>query len=380
MSTDTSVVSKPAVESVPTQIVPLFIGGQSVEASSGRFGTVYHPSSGKAARRVGFANRADVERAVDAAAAAFPAWAAAPPLRRARILNRFRDLLERDQARLAAIITSEHGKVLSDAKGEVQRGLEVVEFATGIPHLLKGEYSEEVGTGVDTYSMRQPLGVVAGITPFNFPAMVPLWMFPVALACGNTFVLKPSEKDPSASIELARLLKEAGLPDGVFNVVHGDKEAVDALLDSPKIEAISFVGSTPIAEYIYSRGTATGKRVQALGGAKNHMVVLPDADLEQTVDALVGAAYGSAGERCMAISVAVAVGERIGDRALSEARDLVEHFPGGVGVQVGELAFTHRLVYAEDLEQVEHLVTDVALVVAHDFSSMRWNCRLGTQG
>jgi len=321
MSTDTSVVSKPAVESVPTQIVPLFIGGQSVEASSGRFGTVYHPSSGKAARRVGFANRADVERAVDAAAAAFPAWAAAPPLRRARILNRFRDLLERDQARLAAIITSEHGKVLSDAKGEVQRGLEVVEFATGIPHLLKGEYSEEVGTGVDTYSMRQPLGVVAGITPFNFPAMVPLWMFPVALACGNTFVLKPSEKDPSASIELARLLKEAGLPDGVFNVVHGDKEAVDAFLDSPKIEAISFVGSTPIAEYIYSRGTATGKRVQALGGAKNHMVVLPDADLEQTVDALVGAAYGSAGERCMAISVAVAVGDRVGDALVERLKN-----------------------------------------------------------
>jgi len=321
MSTDTSVVSKPAVESVPTQIVPLFIGGQSVEASSGRFGTVYHPSSGTAARRVGFANRADVERAVDAAAAAFPAWAAAPPLRRARILNRFRELLERDQARLAAIITSEHGKVLSDAKGEVQRGLEVVEFATGIPHLLKGEYSEGVGTGVDTYSMRQPLGVVAGITPFNFTAMVPLWMFPVALACGNTFVLKPSEKDPSASIELARLLKEAGLPDGVFNVVHGDKEAVDALLDSRKIEAISFVGSTPIAEYIYSRGTATGKRVQALGGAKNHMVVLPDADLEQTVDALVGAAYGSAGERCMAISVAVAVGDRVGDALVERLKN-----------------------------------------------------------
>jgi len=295
MSTDTSVVSKPAAESVPTQIVPLFIGGQSVEASSGRFGTVYHPSSGTAARRVGFANRADVERAVDAAAAAFPAWAAAPPLRRARILNRFRELLERDQARLAAIITSEHGKVLSDAKGEVQRGLEVVEFATGIPHLLKGEYSEEVGTGVDTYSMRQPLGVVAGITPFNFPAMVPMWMFANAIACGNTFVLKPSEKDPSSSIALARLLKEAGLPDGVFNVVHGAKEAVDALLDSRQIEAISFGGSTPIAEYIYTRCTATGKRVQALGGAKNHMVILPDADLDQTVDALMGAAYGSAG-------------------------------------------------------------------------------------
>jgi malonate-semialdehyde dehydrogenase (acetylating)/methylmalonate-semialdehyde dehydrogenase len=321
MSTETSVVPKPVGESVPTQVVPLFIGGEIVEASSGRFGTIYHPSSGTAARRVGFANRADVNRAVDAAAAAFPAWAAAPPLRRARILNRFRELLERDQATLAAIITSEHGKVLSDAKGEVQRGLEVVEFATGIPHLLKGEYSEEVGTGVDTYSIRQPLGVVAGITPFNFPVMVPLWMFPVALACGNTFVLKPSEKDPSASIELARLLKEAGLPDGVFNVVHGDKEAVDALLDSPKIEAISFVGSTPIAEYIYSRGTATGKRVQALGGAKNHMVVLPDADLDQAVDALMGAAYGSAGERCMAISVAVVVGDRVGDALVERLKN-----------------------------------------------------------
>jgi malonate-semialdehyde dehydrogenase (acetylating)/methylmalonate-semialdehyde dehydrogenase len=321
MSTETSVVPKPAEEAVPTQVVPLFIGGQNVEATSGRFGTVYHPSSGTAARRVGFANRADVDRAVDAAAAAFPAWAAAPPLRRARILNRFRELLERDQAKLAAIITSEHGKVLSDAKGEVQRGLEVVEFATGIPHLLKGEYSEDVGTGVDTYSIRQPLGVVAGITPFNFPAMVPLWMFPVALACGNTFVLKPSEKDPSASIELARLLKEAGLPDGVFNVVHGDKEAVDALLDSPKVEAISFVGSTPIAEYIYSRGTAAGKRVQALGGAKNHLVVLPDADLDQTVDALMGAAYGSAGERCMAISVAVAVGDQVGDALVGRLKD-----------------------------------------------------------
>ena len=313
MSTDSSLVTKPLAESVPTQVVPHFIGGQTVEATSGRFGIVYHPSSGQAARRVGFASKADVDRAIAAAAAAFPAWAAAPPLRRARILNRFRDLIDRDQAKLAAIITSEHGKVLSDAKGEVQRGLEVVEFAAGIPHLLKGEYSEAVGTGVDTYSTRQPLGVVAGITPFNFPAMVPLWMLPVALACGNTFILKPSEKDPSASIELARLLEEAGLPDGVFNVVQGDKEAVDALLDSRKIEAISFVGSTPIAEYIYARGTATGKRVQALGGAKNHMVILPDADLDQTVDALMGAAYGSAGERCMAISVAVAVGDQVGD-------------------------------------------------------------------
>jgi malonate-semialdehyde dehydrogenase (acetylating)/methylmalonate-semialdehyde dehydrogenase len=296
-----------------TAQIPHFIGGRLVEGTSGRFGDVWNPALGARARRVAFASKAEVDQAVDAAAAAFPLWAASPPLRRARILNRFRELLERDLARLAGIITAEHGKVFSDAKGEVQRGLEVVEFATGIPQLLKGEYTEDVGTGVDSYSMRQPLGVVAGITPFNFPAMVPLWMFPVALACGNTFVLKPSEKDPSLGIEMARLLQEAGLPEGVFNVVNGDKEAVDALLDNPRVEAISFVGSTPIAEYIYTRGAAAGKRVQALGGAKNHMVIMPDADLDQTVDALIGAAYGSAGERCMAISVAVAVGDRLAD-------------------------------------------------------------------
>ena len=321
MSMNTTAVREQSVAAVSATDVALYIDGKSVAATSGRFGTVFHPSSGKVARRVGFASAADVSKAIDAAVAAFPAWSAAPPLRRARILNKFRDLIERDQAELAAIITAEHGKVLSDAKGEVQRGLEVVEFATGIPHLLKGEYTEEVGTAVDSYSIRQPLGVVAGITPFNFPAMVPLWMFPVALACGNTFILKPSEKDPSASIALARLLKEAGLPDGVFNVVHGDKEAVDALLDSRKIEAISFVGSTPIAEYIYTKGTATGKRVQALGGAKNHMVVMPDADLDQATDALVGAAYGSAGERCMAISVAVAVGDKVADALVDRLKN-----------------------------------------------------------
>jgi malonate-semialdehyde dehydrogenase (acetylating)/methylmalonate-semialdehyde dehydrogenase len=354
MSSESSVVSTPAAESVSAQVVPLFIGGQTVAATSGRFGTIYHPSSGVAARRVGFASRADVDRAIASAAAAFPAWAAAPPLRRARILNRFRDLIERDQARLAGIITSEHGKVLSDAKGEVQRGLEVVEFATGIPHLLKGEYSEEVGTGVDTYSMRQPLGVVAGITPFNFPAMVPLWMFPVALACGNTFILKPSEKDPSASIELARLLKEAGLPDGVFNVVHGDKEAVDALLESRTIEAISFVGSTPIAEYIYTRGTASGKRVQALGGAKNHMVILPDADLEQTVDALMGAAYGSAGERCMAISVAVAVGDQVADALVDRLKSKLTTLRVAPGEEPG--AEMGPLVTGEHLARVRGYV------------------------
>jgi malonate-semialdehyde dehydrogenase (acetylating)/methylmalonate-semialdehyde dehydrogenase len=321
MSVTKTANSDAAVE-VPAAIdnIPHFIGGRSVEGTSGRSGPVYNPALGQPARHVAFASAAEVESAVDAAYAAFPDWAASPPLRRARILNRFRDLLERDMTRLAAIITAEHGKVLSDARGEVQRGLEVVEFATGIPQLLKGEYTQEVGTGVDSYSMRQPLGVVAGITPFNFPAMVPLWMFPVALACGNTFVLKPSEKDPSLGVEMARLLQEAGLPDGVFNVVHGDKVAVDALLDSRKIEAVSFVGSTPIAEYIYARGTASGKRVQALGGAKNHMVIMPDADLDQTVDALMGAAYGSAGERCMAISVAVAVGDQVADAVVGRLK------------------------------------------------------------
>jgi len=307
--------SAPDATTLP--LTPHFIGNQPYDGTSGRFGDVYNPATGRPARRVAMANAADVNQAIAAAAAAFPAWAAAPPLRRARVLNRFHELVERNLKSLAAIVTAEHGKVASDAAGEVQRGNEVVEFATGIPQLLKGEFTEEVGTGVDSYSIRQPLGVVAGITPFNFPAMVPMWMFPVALACGNTFVLKPSEKDPTTSVELAKLLKEAGLPDGVFNVVHGDKEAVDALIGDPRIEAISFVGSTPIAEYIYSRGTANGKRVQALGGAKNHMVILPDADLDQATDALVGAAYGSAGERCMAISVAVAVGDAVADALVS---------------------------------------------------------------
>jgi malonate-semialdehyde dehydrogenase (acetylating)/methylmalonate-semialdehyde dehydrogenase len=350
MATNGTVVVESQSTPTATDVVPLFIGGETVAATSGRSGPVYHPSSGKAARRVAFASASDVARAIDAAAAAFPAWAAFPPLRRARILNRFRELIERDSAQLAALITSEHGKVLSDAKGEVQRGLEVVEFAAGIPHLLKGEFSEEVGTGVDSYSMRQPLGVVAGITPFNFPAMVPLWMFPVALACGNTFVLKPSEKDPSAAVAMAQLLKEAGLPDGVFNVVHGDKEAVDALLDSRKIEAISFVGSTPIAEYIYTRGTSTGKRVQALGGAKNHMVILPDADLEQAVDALMGAAYGSAGERCMAISVAVAVGDQLADALVDRLKSRMATLRVAPGEEAG--ADMGPLVTQEHLKRV----------------------------
>ncbi|SFM38530.1 CoA-acylating methylmalonate-semialdehyde dehydrogenase [Rugamonas rubra] len=285
-----------------------FIGGRHITPSEGRASEVFNPAIGVATARVALADDAALEQAVGAAHAAFPAWAATSPLRRARIMFKYKELLEKNADRLARLITAEHGKVFTDAKGEVQRGIEVVEFACGIPQLLKGEITEQVANGIDAWTVRQPLGVCAGITPFNFPVMVPMWMFPMALACGNTFILKPSERDPSAALLLAELLQEAGLPDGVFNVLQGDKQAVDGLLRHPQVKAISFVGSTPIAEYIYATGSARGKRVQALGGAKNHMVVMPDADLEQTVDALMGAAYGSAGERCMAISVVVAVG------------------------------------------------------------------------
>ncbi len=290
------------------RILSHFINGQQTAGHSSRTSTVYNPATGQAQADVLLADSADVNAAVAAAKAAFPAWADTSPLRRSRVMFKFKELLEARQDELATIISSEHGKVHSDALGEVARGLEVVEFACGIPQLLKGEYTEQVGRGIDAWSMRQPLGVVAGITPFNFPAMVPMWMFPVALACGNCFILKPSERDPSAALLIAELLKEAGLPDGVFGVLQGDKLAVDGLLTHPDVQAVSFVGSTPIAQYIYETGARHGKRVQALGGAKNHMVVMPDADLDQTVDALMGAAYGSAGERCMAISVAVAVG------------------------------------------------------------------------
>jgi malonate-semialdehyde dehydrogenase (acetylating) / methylmalonate-semialdehyde dehydrogenase len=279
---------------------------------------------------VPFAHARYIFAAVAAATAAFPAWRAMPPLRRSRIITRFRELMERNQKALATVISEEHGKVFLDAMGEVQRGIEVIEFAAGAPHLLKGSHSESVGRGVDAYSRREPVGVCAGITPFNFPAMVPLWMFPVALVCGNTFILKPSEKDPSASIAMAELLKEAGLPEGVFSVVHGDKEAVDAILHHPGIHAVSFVGSTPIAKYIYTTAAANGKRVQALGGAKNHAVVLPDADLEFAADALVGAAYGSAGERCMAISAVVAVGEA-GDRLVATLAEKAKTLKIGPG-------------------------------------------------
>jgi malonate-semialdehyde dehydrogenase (acetylating)/methylmalonate-semialdehyde dehydrogenase len=295
-----------------------WVGGKSVAGVSGRFGDVFHPASGRVQARVPLATDAEVDAAVASATAAFPGWSSQPPLRRARVLFRFREIFEQRLDEITALINSEHGKVLSDARGEATRGLEVVEFATGIPQLLKGEYTEQVGAGIDSWSMRQALGVVAGITPFNFPAMVPMWMFPVAIACGNCFILKPSERDPSMANLLAQMLKDAGLPDGVFNVVHGDKSAVDAILQHKGISAVSFVGSTPIAEYVYREGTKTGKRVQALGGAKNHMIVMPDADLDQAADALVGAAYGSAGERCMAISVAVAVGNATADALIGK--------------------------------------------------------------
>lgn len=309
-----------------------YIAGQRVNGQSARSAPVFNPATGEQTSQVRLASAADVDAAVQAAVRASSEWAATPPLRRARILNKFLRILEERTDELAAIITSEHGKTLSDAKGEIQRGAEVVEFATGAPQLLKGEFTDNVGTGVDSHSLRQPLGVVAGVTPFNFPAMVPMWMFPIAIACGNCFVLKPSERDPSASLKLAEWLSEAGLPKGVFNVVQGDKEAVDALLTHPDVQAVSFVGSTPIARYVYETATRAGKRAQALGGAKNHMVVMPDADLDQAVDALMGAAYGSAGERCMAISVAVPVGEATANALVEKLIPRVRALKIGPGV------------------------------------------------
>ncbi len=286
-----------------------WINGRVVPGQSGRRADVFNPATGAVTGQVALANNAEVSAAVAAAQAAFPAWADTPPIRRARVMFKFLELLNQERDKLAHAITAEHGKVFTDAQGEVTRGIDIVEFACGIPQLLKGDYTDQVSTGIDNWTLRQPLGVVAGITPFNFPVMVPMWMYPVAIAAGNCFVLKPSPIDPSASLMMADLLKRAGLPDGVFNVVQGDKEAVDALLVHPDVKAVSFVGSTPIANYIYETGAKHGKRVQALGGAKNHMVVMPDADIDQVVDALIGAGYGSAGERCMAISVAVLVGD-----------------------------------------------------------------------
>jgi malonate-semialdehyde dehydrogenase (acetylating)/methylmalonate-semialdehyde dehydrogenase len=306
-----------------------YLNGRVV-AGSGATGEVFNPATGERSGQVAMGGTAEVDAAVVAAAAAWPAWAATPPLRRARVMFKFKEALERDTGRLAGIITAEHGKILSDATGEVQRGIEVVEFACGIPHLLKGEYTEQVASGIDAWTMRQPLGVVAGITPFNFPVMVPLWMIPMALATGNCFVLKPSEKTPTASVALGELLTEAGLPPGVFQVVQGSRAAVEALIEHPLVQAISFVGSTPVAEAVYRGGTSRGKRVQALGGAKNHLVVMPDADMDQAADALMGAAYGSAGERCMAVSVAVAVGDA-GDRLIERLAPRVRALKVGPG-------------------------------------------------
>ncbi len=306
----TEVVTAPAQgDTQELSRISHWIDGRTVEGTSGRSGQVYNPATGAVAAEVDFASVEEVDAAVRSAAAAFPAWRALSVSRRAELFFRVRQLLDEHRDEIARILTREHGKVHSDALGEVARGLEVIEYACGIPSLIKGEFSEQASTGIDVYSIRQPLGVVAGITPFNFPAMVPMWMWGPALACGNTFVLKPSEKDPSAALFVAELLKEAGVPDGVFNVIHGDKVAVDALLEHPGVSAISFVGSTPIARYVYESGTKAGKRVQALAGAKNHMIVLPDADVDMAADAAVSAGYGSAGERCMAVSVVVAVGE-----------------------------------------------------------------------
>ena len=312
----TAAVARPTgadLEKLPQ--IEHFIGGSRLggPGAAFRFGIVYNPSTGTPAKRVPLAHRAFVESAIADSTRAFPDWGGSSPLRRGRVMFRFRDLIEQHLDELAGMISDEHGKVFADARGEVQRGLEVVEFACGIPHLLKGEFSDGVSKGIDMYSLRQPLGVVAGITPFNFPAMVPMWMFAPAIACGNCFVLKPSEKDPSCPVRLAELFIEAGGPPGVFNVVHGDREAVDTLLTDSRVQAVSFVGSTPIARYVYATAAEHGKRVQSMGGAKNHLVVMPDADMEQVTDALMGAAYGSAGERCMAISVAVAVGDGTAD-------------------------------------------------------------------
>jgi len=327
-----------------------FINGRTVASQSGRRQAVYNPATGNVSRQVALASVDEVAAAVQAARAAFPAWADLPPLRRARVMLKFLELLQQHRDTLAAMITAEHGKVFTDAQGEVTRGIDIVEFACGIPQLLKGDFTDQVSTGIDNWTLRQPLGVVAGVTPFNFPVMVPMWMYPVAIACGNCFILKPSERDPSPSLLMAELLKQAGLPDGVFNVVQGDKVAVDALLGHPDVKALSFVGSTPIAQYIYETGARHGKRVQALGGAKNHMVVMPDADLDQAVDALIGAAYGSAGERCMAISVAVLVGEAA-DRIIPKLAERAQTLKIKNGMELD--AEMGPLVTRQALERVE---------------------------
>ncbi|TCO83001.1 methylmalonate-semialdehyde dehydrogenase [acylating] [Plasticicumulans lactativorans] len=316
-------------------LVGHLINGEHVAEADGRSQAVYNPATGETTKRVALAGRATVEAAIAVAQAAFPVWRNTPAQKRARALYRFKQLLEDNAGRICALITDEHGKVLDDAHGELVRGIENVEYACGVPELLKGEYSKNVGPAVDSWSELQPLGVVAGITPFNFPAMVPLWMYPLAIACGNTFVLKPSERDPGSTLLIAELAHEAGLPPGVLNVVNGDKEAVDTLLADPRVQAVSFVGSTPIAEYIYATGSARGKRVQALGGAKNHAVVMPDADLDNAVSALMGAAYGSCGERCMAISVVVAVGDEVADALVAKLAERLRALKVGPGTGAG---------------------------------------------
>ena len=326
--------ARPAQDVDTANVVGHFINGQDV-ADTNRLEPVTNPATGEVSRHVAMASRQTVEEAIAAAEAAFPAWRDTPAIKRARIMFRFKQLLEENADDVVAAITDEHGKVLDDAMGEFLRGVEVVEYACGIPELLKGEYSRNVGPGIDSWAEHQPLGVVAGVTPFNFPAMVPMWMYPMAIACGNTFVLKPSEKDPTAPLLCARLLTEAGLPDGVFNLVNGDKEAVDTLLNDERVQAVSFVGSTPVAEYIYSTGTGNGMRVQALGGAKNHAVVMPDADIDNAVSALMGAAYGSCGERCMAISVAVCVGDDTADTVVGNFRERIAELRVGNGRDTG---------------------------------------------
>jgi malonate-semialdehyde dehydrogenase (acetylating)/methylmalonate-semialdehyde dehydrogenase len=345
-----------------------FIGGREVQGTSGRQADVYQPMTGEVVGRVALASRAEMRQAVENAAGAQPAWAATNPQRRARVMMRFLELIAKETDQLAELLAREHGKTIPDAKGDIQRGVEVVEFCTGIPHLLKGEFTEGAGPGIDIYSIRQPLGVVAGITPFNFPAMIPMWKMCPALACGNAFILKPSERDPSVPLMLAELMQEAGLPDGVLQVVNGDKEAVDAILDHPDIMAIGFVGSTPIAEYIYGRGCSNGKRVQCFGGAKNHMIIMPDADMNQAADALIGAGFGAAGERCMAISVAVPVGDATADLLIEKLIPKVESlkigpYTAGNDVDLGPVvtkAAQKRILGLVDrgVEQGAELVVD----------------------
>ena len=334
--------------------VPHYISGKTVEGQSGRFGDIYNPSTGEVQAQVQLANQDELSEAVAVAVAAQQGWSATNPQRRARVMFKFKELLEANMDELAAILSSEHGKVIADSKGDIQRGLEVIEFACGIPHLLKGEYTEGAGPGIDVYSVRQPLGVVAGITPFNFPAMIPMWMFGVAIACGNAFILKPSEKDPTVPLRLAELMTEAGLPDGVLNVVNGDKTAVDAILTHPDIKAVSFVGSSDIAHYVYSNGTANGKRVQAMGGAKNHGIIMPDADMDQVIADFSGAAYGSAGERCMALPVAVPVGKDTADEFVSRMKEEVGKLK--IGISTDAEAHYGPVVSSAHREKIENYI------------------------